>query len=80
VTKGRLEINRKDSAKAANPPLRVTGRTARAAPPAPQLPGEKAVQPTDATVPVAPKTPELDAPLAPEAVDQRRQIIGTDEP
>jgi hypothetical protein len=44
-----------------------------------QLPGEKAVKPTKRTVPVEPRRPAPGAtePLPAEALDQRRQVIGS---
>jgi hypothetical protein len=46
-----------------------------------QLPGEKAVADTDETFPVKPERPAPGErePMPPEALDQRRQIVGTDD-
>ena len=85
VGKGELESGRRDASAAdGGAGGQVTTRKAAGhAPPAPQLPGEKAVRHTDATVPVAPppkESPEEQTPIPLPAVDQRRQIVGTDEP
>ncbi len=47
-----------------------------------QIPGEKAIRGTDQSLPVKPpkRSKVADRPTDPAAVDQRRQIIGTDEP
>lgn len=49
---------------------------------APKISGEKAVRRTGATVPVKPppRSAKADEPMPPAAVDQRRQVIGTDDP
>lgn len=42
---------------------------------------ERVVQETDRTVPVEPPKPsKADEPMNPDALDHRRQIVGTDEP
>jgi hypothetical protein len=87
VPKGELEIGRAggESSAGARGASRTgrsgTRKTARAARPAPQLPGEKAVRRTDASVPVGPAktSPEDRGPTAPAAIDRRRQVTGTDE-
>src|SRR5690349_13428468 len=86
VGKGELETGRRDASAAGAGEAaadRVSTRVASKAPPAPQLPDEKAVRETDRTVPVAPapkESPEERSPIPLPAVDQRRQIVGTDEP
>jgi hypothetical protein len=47
-----------------------------------QLPDEKSIKPTDQTLPVQPpkRARKPERPTAAPAVDQRRQIVGTDEP
>ena len=56
---------------------RPSPRMARA-----QLPGEKAVADTSQTFPVRPERPALGdlRPMPVEAVDRRRQVVGTDDP
>lgn len=46
-----------------------------------QLPGEKAVKPTKRTVPVEPRwrAPGDAEPMPAEALDQRRQVVGSDD-
>ena len=47
-----------------------------------QLSGEKAIADTDRTVPLRPERPSPGErePMPPAALDQRRQIVGTDDP
>ncbi len=47
-----------------------------------RLPGEKAVRETGESIPVKPEPRDgaPDHPTDPAAVDQRRQVIGTDDP
>src|SRR5688500_7754212 len=49
---------------------------------APKIPGERSVRRTGATVPVAPprRSARADEPMPAEAVDHRRQVVGTDDP
>jgi len=49
---------------------------------APQIAGEKKVEPTNQTIPVKPprRSAKADEPLAGPAVDRRKQFTGTDEP
>jgi len=81
VGKGKLEVGnaRRDSGGA--PPVggAAAARPARKSPL--QLPGEKAVKPTDRTVPLGPKrkTAAEREPIPAAAVDRRRQIVGTDD-
>ena len=79
--KGELEVGnvRRDSG-AAGPLPRAVGKSPRGQAGL-QLPGEKAVRPTNRTVPVEPKRaarPERE-PMSQAALDRRRQVIGTDE-
>lgn len=81
VPKGKLEIGnprRNDSAKGPLPRA-VARQPSRKA--AAQLPGEKAVERTDRTVPVEPDrgVAQDHEPLSGAAVDPRRQVVGTDE-
>ena len=61
-----------------------TRPTARRAPTgaAAQIPGEKAVRRTQQALPVEPERPEPGEtePMPPQALDQRRQVVGTDDP
>ena len=81
VGKGELEVGntRRDSGGSTG-----TRPTARRAPTgaAAQIPGEKAVRRTKQALPVEPEreTPGETEPMPPEALDQRRQVVGTDEP
>jgi hypothetical protein len=82
VGKGQLEVGnaRRESGAAA-----VSQSATRRAPSgkaAAQLPGEKAVKRTGATVPVKPErdTRAKSEPTPPAALDRRRQGVGTDEP
>jgi hypothetical protein len=82
VAKGALEVGnpRRDSGAARGSLPRTAGRPApRKA--AAQLPGEKAVRRTGATVPVGPKRrpPGQRDPLPDAALDRRRQVVGTDQ-
>jgi hypothetical protein len=45
-----------------------------------RLPGEKAVRGTSKSVSVKPPSDTPGGPSDPAAVDQRRQIVGTDDP
>jgi hypothetical protein len=47
-----------------------------------RLPGEKSVRSTSESVPVkrAGREAEPDGPTDPNAIDRRRQIVGTDDP
>ena len=54
---------------------RPTGKSSR------QIPGEKAVRRTEDSIPVEPPQRDGDdEPMPVEALDQRRQVVGTDEP
>jgi hypothetical protein len=82
VAKGTLEVGnpRRDSGAARGALPRTAGKPGpRKA--AAQLPGEKAVRRTGATVPVGPKRrPPGQRDTLPEAaLDRRRQVVGTDE-
>ena len=61
---------------------RPTARHAPSGGAAAQIPGEKAVGRTDQALPVEPERPAPgeSEPVAPEALDQRRQVVGTDDP
>jgi len=77
-----LEVGnaRRDSGAATGPLPRATAkRPARKTPL--QLPGEKAVTRTSATVPVEPRRrpPGDNEPMPGAAVDRRRQVVGTDD-
>jgi hypothetical protein len=82
VGKGELEIGnaRRESGSAGPTRPAVSKTPARQA--AAQLPGEKAVRRTSQTVPVEPERPTKAGrkPAPPAALDQRRQMVGTDEP
>jgi hypothetical protein len=76
-----LEVGnaRRESGATGPLPRRAATSTRRNAPL--QLPGEKAVKPTQQTVPVAPprRAPGDDQPMPQAVVDRRRQVIGTDD-
>ena len=61
---------------------RPTSLHAPTGPAAAQIPGEKAVGRADQALPVEPERPAPGErePVAPEALDQRRQVVGTDDP
>lgn len=81
VVKGEgLEVGtpRRESGDAGPLPRATTKRAAKTPL---QLPGEKAITPTRATIPVEPrrKSPGDGEPMPDAAVDRRRQIVGTDD-
>ena len=61
---------------------RPTARRVPSGAAAAQIPGEKAVRRTDQALPVEPEgpAPGETEPMPPQALDQRRQVVGTDEP
>jgi hypothetical protein len=86
VPKGELEINRTEAGSdggrgSSRSRGQATRKTTRAARPAPQIAGEKAVRRTGASVPVSgAKTSTNDrGPTVAAAIDRRRQVTGTDE-
>lgn len=82
VGKGKLEVgNARRDVRPATPPMRRTATKRPAGKTSLQLPGEKAVKKTKRTLPVEPARPSPgeQEPVAPQAVDRRRQIVGTDD-
>ena len=86
VPKGELEINRREAGSdggrgSSRAGGQATRKTARAARPAPQIAGEKAVRRTGASIPVsrAETSPDERGPTVAAAIDRRRQVTGTDE-
>ena len=77
-----LEVGnaRRDAGAAAGPLPRATARRPGRKTPL-QLPGEKAVTRTSATVPVEPRRrpPGEREPMPGAAIDRRRQVVGTDD-
>ncbi len=87
---GRAGVGKGEGLEVANPRRDAGGSagtrpTARRAPTgkaAAQIPGEKAVKRTNQALPVEPERPapgEVE-PMPPAALDQRRQVVGTDDP
>ena len=76
-----LEVGTPQHDSAAAGPMRRTATKRPAGKTSLQLPGEKAVKKTSRSLPVEPRrrAPGDKEPMPPEALDHRRQIVGTDD-
>ena len=76
-----LEVGTPQHDSAAAGPVRRTATKRPAGKTSLQLPGEKAVKKTNRALPVEPRreAPGDREPMPPEALDHRRQIVGTDD-
>lgn len=77
-----LEVgNARREARSATTPMRRTATKRPAGKTSLQLPGEKAVKKTNRSLPVEPERPAPGErePMPPQAVDHRRQVVGTDD-
>ena len=79
--KGKLDVGNARRDTGGTPPVaRATSKRPPRKSPL-QLPGEKVVSPTDRTVPVRPERQSAAErePIPPQALDRRRQVVGTDD-